>query len=639
MARAPDTRPRSSTNTRGVARDGWQPDAWPICPELADTPLSELVPGFDTIADLDVPYARLPRRLGLYAERFGRWSDLAGESPTSLLELPKVAHAAVRALLEAAHDLARITEKVTHAEPVGAPAAAARFATALRDQDRIILARRVWTLHPESTAAVAERLGVVPHSILRNQPRALARMIEALREPAHRELSEHARTLRAAIGTCAPINALTSALAELGIEPGSEAADLLLHLAGPYAVRADWLETVDGKGGISDVCGELATEYEDQVMSHARVLELLTSRGVRADFADAFIRDHTPLRRFGDLWVQWPDAGVARKAEAMLRVLGAPATLEELTSALREANATEISSLSRVVSDDDRFVRTSRHRWGLRAWGLDEYHGLAAAIGQHIDDAGGSASVAAITADILDRFPDVAEASIVSYLGTLAFVVDQGIARRRREHDPWPPLPDLNSVRGCFLNGPNEIRLAIRVDHHLLRGSGRPIPAAVAMAAGVGPGERLTFAGEHASLDVYWDLTSIRGSHVGSLRVQAAAANASRGDRLILVLRPDDHRYEVHVIPRYAPPEAQMRMLLGHPPGANPIVDLARSLECDPEDVADILCRRGDDALLDIVHTVSLARSSVRNPGHTVDSCRTEGQSDDRPDDEPSLRL
>ena len=159
------------------------------------------------------------------------------------------------------------------------------------------------------------------------------------------------------------------------------------------------------------------------------------------------------------------------------------------------------------------------------------------------------------------------------------------------------------------------------------------------MAAGVGPGERLTFTGEHASLDVYWDLSSIRGTHVGSLRVQAAAANADRGDRLILVLRPDERRYEIHVIPRYAPPEGKMRMLLGHPPGANPIVDFARSLECDPEDVADILCRRGDDALLDIVQTVSLARSSVRNPGHTVDTCRTEGLSDDRPGGEPSLRL
>ena len=103
-------------------------------------------------------------------------------------------------------------------------------------------------------------------------------MIEALREPAHRELTEHARTLRAAIGTCAPINALPGTLAELGAEPGSEVADLLLHRAGPYAVRGDWLETVDGKGGISDVCGELATEYEDQAMSHAQVLELLTSR-------------------------------------------------------------------------------------------------------------------------------------------------------------------------------------------------------------------------------------------------------------------------------------------------------------------------------------------------------------------------
>lgn len=125
--------------------------------------------------------------------------------------------------------------------------------------------------------------------------------------------------------------------------------------------------------------------------------------------------------------------------------------------------------------------------------------------------------------------------------------------------------------------------------------------------------------------------------------MQAAAADASRRDRPILVLRPDDHRYEIHAIPRYAPPDMQIRLHLGHPPGANPRsrshVDFALSLECDPEEVAGLLRRRGDDALLDIVQTVSLVRSSAHDAGHTVDSCRTERHRDDLPDDEPSLRL
>ena len=66
--------------------------------------LRDLVPGLDTIGSLAVPYARLPRRLGAYAEEFPRWADFAGETPQALLVRPKLGASAVRALIGTARE-------------------------------------------------------------------------------------------------------------------------------------------------------------------------------------------------------------------------------------------------------------------------------------------------------------------------------------------------------------------------------------------------------------------------------------------------------------------------------------------------------------------------------------------------------
>ena len=39
--------------------------------------LRDLVAGLDSIGSFTIPYARLPRRLGAYAEEFPRWADIA----------------------------------------------------------------------------------------------------------------------------------------------------------------------------------------------------------------------------------------------------------------------------------------------------------------------------------------------------------------------------------------------------------------------------------------------------------------------------------------------------------------------------------------------------------------------------------
>ena len=132
-----------------------------------------------------------------------------------------------------------------------------------------------------------------------------------------------------------------------------------------------------------------------------------------------------------------------------------------------------------------------------------------------------------LVADLLATYPDVAERSISSYMSTLEFISEAGMVRRRTAADEWPTVPPLNTVRGAFLNGRNEIRLALPVTTEVLRGSGQAIHPAVADAVGVGPGERQVFASSHGEVTVFWKLSSTSGANVGSLRAQAVAVEAT----------------------------------------------------------------------------------------------------------------
>jgi hypothetical protein len=121
-----------------------------------------------------------------------RRSDVAGQTPQAMLSLPKVGDGAVRALVQAAQEAVKTHRDAAAAGGVGAEAAIARLLGQLDDFDRAILSARVWAPHPQSQRVLAERLGVNPVSVQRNQPRAQARFAELLADPAHQEVSAHA---------------------------------------------------------------------------------------------------------------------------------------------------------------------------------------------------------------------------------------------------------------------------------------------------------------------------------------------------------------------------------------------------------------------------------------------------------------
>ncbi|MGD9620719.1 MAG: hypothetical protein AB7G47_10655 [Mycolicibacterium sp.] len=581
--------------------DGYLPSDWCRSQEILGARLSDLVEGLDDIGSLAIPYARLPRRLGLYAEEFPCWADVADQTPQQLLARPKLGAAAVGALISAAHDTVHTNQLAATAGTVGAEAAVARLVAALGDYDRTILSELVWAPAPQRQHVVAARLGVHPVSVHRNLSRARLRFAELLADPAHREVSEHAASLRLRLGPYLPANAVEKELRELGVQPSSQAAQVLLHVAGPYSRCGQWVENTAGCGGGAQVEAALDAVFErDAAPRTDSLLQALTALGMPAGIASTYLESQVALRSFGDVSVRWTGDTTANMAEAALHVLGAPAAAETILATIGADAGRSLDTVNGTLSEDDRFVRASRRTWGLRCWGITEYSGIAHAIGARIDAAGGTAKVTDVTEDLLASYPDIAQSSVRTYLSALEFIVTAGMIRRRTPDDEWPTVVPLNTVRGAFRNGDNDIRLLVRVTSELLRGSGQVIHPAVATAAGVDPGQRQTFTNPHGNVTVFWKLASTSRASIGSLRAHAVAVGATTADTLILAFKLHDLSLEVSLVDQAATAAQWVAQLLGHPV-SDPVATLAAGLECQPSEVTAVLRARKDHQLADML--------------------------------------
>lgn len=346
---------------RGVASDGLLHTDWWRDSTLMSTRLRDLVAGFDTIEPFAIPYARLPRRLGTYAEEFPRWADVADQTPESLMLRPRVAEAAVRALIEAAQRAVRVHRDTIAAGPVGADAAVARLLGELDDFDREMLAGQVWAPAPVSQRVLAERLGVNPVSISRNLPRARARFAELLADPAHHEVGEHADHIRQRLGPYLPVDAAELEMRRLGVDPAGQTAAVLLHIAGPYTRRrGGWIEA---GGSHARALAAVEAVFDTQgAPTTDTLLHTLRSLGLSTGVAMTLLETELQLRRFGDLWVRWPSDTAVDMAVAVLHLLGAPATADTIYAMMspHDANGVSMGHLTQVLSAQDRFVRASR---------------------------------------------------------------------------------------------------------------------------------------------------------------------------------------------------------------------------------------------------------------------------------------
>ncbi|MCP9276792.1 RNA polymerase sigma factor [Mycolicibacterium arenosum] len=565
----------------------------------ADPPVRDVVDGFDLIADRPIPYGRLPRRARtVFGEEFRLWGDLADQTVGTLTGHPKAGRITVDALLAAAREAAGDAGSASPGPDDGTPAneAVRRLLNRLDDYDRELLSARGWALRPSTIAETAARLGVSRNNVVHNQPRARRRLTELLEQPEHAEIVHAAAYLRWRLGPVTRAHTVGRMFGDLGLRIDSDAGQLLLHVAGPYAEADDWLEIPTGAGGLADARAILDRLTRFGAPTTGVLVDGLAAIGVPARTAEDLIRTHPGLQSYGEHWVgQGPTA--VEKITAALRLVGEPVAVEEITAGIGEE--IDEQTIRDALRRDDRFIRVTRTRWALRVWGGVEYTGLFDEIATCIDAHRAPVPTDAIVADIAAALPDVKRTSVRGYLSAPGFVIENGAVRRRTAADGWPAVAPLNTVRGVFRNGANEIRVALPVTRDLLRGSGTVVSPALATALGVHPGGRRQFDGPTHDVTLSWRESALNGGRFGSLRALATDLGVALGDTLVLVF--DVVTGGVHAVPLAADTSdsARLRVLLGRT-GDRPVADLALALDCTPEQVRELLHRRGDGHLLPV---------------------------------------
>lgn len=634
------------------------PAQWPD-PEAT---VQALVPGLNTIAPLDIAYSRLPGRAKTaYAPRYRRWSDIADEPVGRVLTAPGAGDRTFRALLALAHETVQANSAAAHREQRSAQAAATELLDRLDAPDRTILTDLVFPSGPRPYEQVMTELGVNKAWFDRNRPRARARFTEMLTEPAHRDVIFHADQLRRDLGPLLPAEHLTACLARRDLDPGEPAALMLIYLAGPFTPRDDWWEN-SAQGGahamvgivehcfahspvlaIADLHEALGAAgmnrtvvpafldkyfpvriHSDTILlwsrhsTLARIVEqafdnsptqtmenlssALIAAGLPADLAPAFLDEFFPRKTFGDICVRWGPTST-HQLEGILHAHGTPMSVEEIYTHL-DAPLPTMTTLMTNLSNNTRFARASKKTWALRAWNGPEYIGIGENVGRFLDEAGGKLTVADLVARMTTTFPDVTAISVRKFLSTLAFVNHKGTVRRRTKRDPWPTPPPLNTVRGAFRNGPDQIRLGVLVDVDVLRGSGAPLPAAFTAALGVKPAGRAEFTSTSGPVPITWQLASTHGPRLGSVRLLARAVGAAVGDTLVLAFDLSHSTLTPTRIPAGASPVEALAALTGL--DSVTLAGLATSLDCASTRVAEVLAARGDTELADAARAIGV---------------------------------
>jgi len=189
--------------------------------------------------------------------------------------------------------------------------------------------------------------------------------------------------------------------------------------------------------------------------------------------------------------VRWGPT-IAERTEAALHLSGAPASAALIAATI--GDSCHEKSVREVLYEDPRFTRATKQTWALRQWASTSTP-VSSPRSPHASTPRRRDQHQGPRRRHDSGHPDVAESSVRSYLSAPGFVIENGRVRRRTEADGWPAVPPLNTCRGAFHNGRNEIRIALPVTFDVLRGSGQTLNPAVATALGIRPGQQRSFTG------------------------------------------------------------------------------------------------------------------------------------------------
>lgn len=227
------------------------------------------------------------------------------------------------------------------------------------------------------------------------------------------------------------------------------------------------------------------------------------------------------------------------RAVAVLAVLATPLTSDEIAEHLDPKPA--VSSLRNALAVDDRVQRVDRYKWGLPAWGQPEYGGIRAAIATLLDEAGGEMAVAEVVQRIAGQF-SVSPSSVLAYASSPPFQALGGVVRHAT--GPTEVRKQPEQTRRLFRREDSWVlRTQITKDH--LRGSGFPVPIAIATITDLEYGDTCLIPSPIGEQVVVWTSTQVA---FGTIRRLLDDRGIEEGAEVFLVLGDDDW-FDIEVVP------------------------------------------------------------------------------------------
>lgn len=400
----------------------------------------------------------------------------------------------------------------------------------LPENRRRVFEARVLQPQEGTLESLGERLGVTRERV-RQIEGAATRTVRAMMHVASsRALRWRAHTVRRRLGRLAPQKHpfTREVFAEaLGLGAPPRQVAFLMWVAGPYELR-DGMWIADGRRG-THIEADLAAGIPPGGVSEEEFHALLERCGVPPVFADAVGTWYSRVHRVADRWYLGKPK-IADVSVQALSTLGRPATVVEIIEAAGLER--DVRSFTHHIQISDRIVRVTKDSYALREWGLEEYAGIADAIGRGIDDRGGFASIAELMHEISNAY-DVSPTSVRAYADAPMFVLEGHVVRRRRSEEPFVAQDQLPGRRRSY-RFVGELVIVFDLDREVMRGSGRALFADVTQALGVAPGSARRFQGKGFDVGVSWPMTGWIGGSVGSLRGAIAVVGAIPDQRVRL---------------------------------------------------------------------------------------------------------
>ena len=428
------------------------------------------------------------------------------------------------------------------------PALVSRYIDELDDRMIDILVARIFACDKADTL---EMLGV-RHGLTRERVRQLERKIIKklefiFRSEKYFPVTRRAAKLREKLGIAVPTThvgvkeMLNWVIADFKRDDSQTLLQgLFMWLAGPYKERQGWLlinHNIIEKSRKKLLAQEtdralIPTMNVNQVLSELEIQE--THHDLWIEHLKIFLRVPEGLLNF--------TGNVLDKAERLLRYYNRPMSIEELAEII---GSSSIRSFLQRIMNSPRFWRINLQNQFVLAGttGYDEYTGITDEIIQELEACGGSATVEHLVKKISKTY-GVQPSSVIAYLNTSLFVrTDSGTVHVSQEENVIIDT-DISQTANCYQIN-RQWAWRVKVDHQLLRGSGRLCPNAFAQELGCTLGDKIELDSAHGFVTVSWPRTSTTGAAIGSIRRALQELNAEDGDYVFIIAEDNSVGFQV----------------------------------------------------------------------------------------------